>query len=145
LIATVRSAALAVALVGCERDRLPVFPYGPIEYTPDGYPVVLPATFRAEDLDREKAMGIVDMRVAQWVREKDFWGLSGYSDEILILCAKTVPIVVFDSPTTPLHGTAGANQYGQWIEVAVYFSFDGAYLAALPHELTHSVLLDFHE
>lgn len=133
---------LLVALAACERRE--VLPYGPTELTPAGYPVVLPTTYRLPTMNRDEAMRLVDYRVAQWIREKDSWGLSGYSDAMLGAAARGVPIVVFDSDVTPYFGTSGANILGEWIEVAIYVAEGGENMAALPHELTHSILLHFH-
>lgn len=135
-------ASAAILLASCERQE--VLPYGPTELTPAGYPVVLPASYRLPSMSREEAMRLVDYRVAQWIREKAVWGLDGYSDAMLEYAARKVPIVVFDSDVTPMYGTGGGNMYGEWIEVAIYQAEGGENLAALPHELTHSILLHFH-
>lgn len=131
-----------VALTCCERRE--VCPYGPVEYTPAGYPVVYPTSFRFPWMNREEAARLVDYRVSEWIVEKSDWGLGSYTDETLDTAARSIPIVIFDSDVTPLHGTGGANQFGGWIEVAIYQAEGGFNMADLAHELTHSVLGHFH-
>jgi hypothetical protein len=96
-------------------------------------------------MSRDEVMKLVDFRVAQWVKNKAAWNLSGYSDGLLVKYAKSVPILVYDSDVVPTGGTGGWNEYGCWIEVAIYQAEGGYNMAILPHELTHTVLRDFHK
>ena len=160
-----RAALLPVLLLGCG----PAIPLqGDVEYTPEGYPVSLPVSFQDPLITPDLVKSWVDVQVGRWISEKDTWNLGGYSDTALKRYAKQVPIIVYDESV--IHGdSSGFNMFGHYIEVALYsrpftpwatgpinppnsaaslarwcWILDGVGLPALPHELTHTVLGDFH-
>jgi len=99
-------------------------------------------------MNRNKVMWLVDYRVSEWVQKKADWSLSQYQDEDLRNYARSVPIIVVDAEyVIGADGKvrSGWNQYGCYIKVPIYQGSGGYNMASLPHELTHTVLLDFHK
>jgi len=120
------------------------------EASPAGYPVVAPDSYRLPQMSKGEVMRLVDLRVAEWISKKADWNLDNFPDKSLVEYAKSVPIIVYDSDTVPVPGnssvrTTGWNQYGCQIRVPIYQGFGGENMATLPHELTHTVLKDFHK
>lgn len=106
-------------------------------------------------METTKALEWVDIRIEQWIIEKDSWGCGGFSDEHLAAVARSLPIFIFSGYYVPADGSGGVNGWTYYevrIEVAERDSIIGIStlsspideLPALPHELTHLVLGSFH-
>jgi hypothetical protein len=135
----------------------------PTHHTQGGVPFVLKAGM--EGTDEASVGAAIDRRVCQWVAEKHEWGLGHFHDELLWVVARRWPIHVYGTAYVAGDGRyayLAYNHYGKRIEIV--WAPDRAYgpcqwdpesvvagfyadmdpLFFLRHELTHSVLGDWH-
>lgn len=155
---------LALLLLGsCNRERHFLPRSAGTETTSLGIPVKFDPSFTG---DRKAALTFVDYRASQWVAEKADWGCGAWSDEELYDFARSELVVIYGCKKVPgdLLSTNwdGYNFYGERIEiiydcphdttpsqydpaaVAVQYALDPSPLYLLKHELTHTVLGNWH-